>query len=505
MPHSSGGGSHGGGSHGGGFSSGGGSHGGGHSAPPVYNTYHPGTHRYVYYRHGRPMYYYSSRKVEDTRTSSIFSLIVSCVLLAIICALIFSSIKAPHKLSMNYDTEILVKDNIDVLSSSDESELQAALYDFQEQTGITPALVTVDNSVWQPYYTSLENYAYDVYVNTFDDEKHWLFVYSTAQNDSFDDWYWEGIQGDDTDSILYSSLLDSFNNNVQKYLTQRTRYTVGQAFAQGIQEATANAQKTHIDFDLLPIIFVLTCYVITMLPGAIRGLSSQEKSKAKRCPDDQAPTSSMEDTCEYCGGVYVHGLHTSCPHCGAPIKAVQNQQVYQPAPEPTKAIDIDQHIAEYPTIDCIEADMPIFLTIMLAVGGSLFSLAGLAAMVMTLAFGSFDIVPFLLMFAFLAVGIIMFVIIGKWVHRNLLVKNHGKDIHGIVAGYQNDPTILINGMPAQIVQIDVDTKKGKRTLLYQLRRLGQPYAIGSTLQLKVYKDLFLIVTKSNQAANIIEF
>ena len=33
--------------------------------------------------------------------------------------------------------------------------------------------------------------------------------------------------------------------------------------------------------------------------------------------------SCTEDTCEYCGGVYLHGLHVSCPHCGAPIKVMK--------------------------------------------------------------------------------------------------------------------------------------------------------------------------------------
>ena len=31
----------------------------------------------------------------------------------------------------------------------------------------------------------------------------------------------------------------------------------------------------------------------------------------------------LEDTCEYCGGVYVHGIHLRCPHCGAAVKPAE--------------------------------------------------------------------------------------------------------------------------------------------------------------------------------------
>jgi len=34
----------------------------------------------------------------------------------------------------------------------------------------------------------------------------------------------------------------------------------------------------------------------------------------------EIPQTAKEDTCEYCGGVYVIGTCIKCPHCGAPIK-----------------------------------------------------------------------------------------------------------------------------------------------------------------------------------------
>ena len=59
---------------------------------------------------------------------------------------------------------------------------------FRDKTGVTPAIITVDNREWKGYYNDLENYAYDRYVNMFPDEKHWLIVYSSdlaAANDTY--------------------------------------------------------------------------------------------------------------------------------------------------------------------------------------------------------------------------------------------------------------------------------------------------------------------------------
>ena len=78
----------------------------------------------------------------------------------------------------SYDSNIVIEDSIDVISDSDEMELQKAFEAFRDKTGISCALITADNETWSPYYSSLENYAYDLYVNHWTDEKHWLFVYT---------------------------------------------------------------------------------------------------------------------------------------------------------------------------------------------------------------------------------------------------------------------------------------------------------------------------------------
>ena len=65
-------------------------------------------------------------------------------------------------------------------------------------------------------YKDLEKYAYDLYVNTYDDEYHWVIIYSEPKNadPNFNDWYFEGMQGDFTDPILSTSVTRKFNKTV---------------------------------------------------------------------------------------------------------------------------------------------------------------------------------------------------------------------------------------------------------------------------------------------------
>ena len=44
--------------------------------------------------------------------------------------------------------------------------------------------------------------------------------------------------------------------------------------------------------------------------------TSKHYSQAVECPE----TFVDQEACEYCGGIYIVGLNTSCPHCGAPVK-----------------------------------------------------------------------------------------------------------------------------------------------------------------------------------------
>ena len=95
---------------------------------------------------------------------------------------------------------------------------------------------------------------------------------------------------------------------------------------------------------------------------------------------------------------------------------------------------------------------------------------------------------------FAVIGIGAFIIGIKPVIRYVSLKTRGKDIDATVYGYMDD-NMFINGNPAQIVKLLVQTNDGPKFILYQLGDIKQPFKINSNIKLKVHKDIFLIENK----------
>lgn len=318
MPHSSGGGSHGGGSHGGSHHSSH-SHGGsGRSSRHVRSTYFPDARRFVYYNHHKPVYVYADYDITEKRSPLRFLMLLFYLPFILFTFSMFAeAYHHPHKLPQNYDYKIVVEDKANVLGNT--AELRNSLVAFYNRTGISPAVITVENSDWQGVYSDLENYAYDLYVNHFADESHCLIVYSTpdgySSSDGFEDWYWEGMQGNDTDDVLTKSVTNSFNDELQKNLTARTRYTVSSAISTSFDDLTPTVMKSKVNWTMLftsiailAFVCLHACLMIGINPKA------RKYAKAKPCSD-----AAQEKACEYCGYTYVVDTCTECPHCGAPI------------------------------------------------------------------------------------------------------------------------------------------------------------------------------------------
>lgn len=322
MPHSSGGGSHGGGSH---HSSSHSSHhssGGGSSGPRISSSYFTGSHRYVYYVNKRPKYYYSTEKASDkvasVRATVLFVLIFNLIWWAITSPFWTQSIHVPKKLTPPTGAMPEIEDSIGILSTQEEDELYEVFEEFQRKTGITVCFLSLTNSDWQEHYFSLENFAYDYYVTYYPDETYWLLTYSSDLNPEFEDWHWEGMQGDDTDNILTSDKANRFTEDVQKYLLQRNTYTVAEALEKAFENLSEGIMDTSFNaFAFFPI-FVFNMFpAIISIVMALQNIEANRRKNSVICASLEAP---QEDTCEYCRGIYVHGLHLSCPHCGAPIK-----------------------------------------------------------------------------------------------------------------------------------------------------------------------------------------
>ena len=331
MPHSSGGSSHRGGSHGGSHrshssrshsrSSGGGIY-VAHTPRRTRSAPFEGCRTFIYYKNKKPVYVYSDYDISEAKSKlglKIFTLIFWGIIGLIIWAFIIAAFShIPKKLTVDYNSAIIIEDHLGVIDNEDE--LRASLKNFNDETGITPMILTDSNDAWEGKYNDIEEYAYTEYVGRFKDEKHWLIVYtSSVQEDGFTDWYTEGMQGDDTDSILTYSETKQFNDTLYKYLLQSNKYSVGEALALTFDECTERVSK----FYTYPKLVLITLGLYVLYMGFVVFCVDFNPKRDLYYPKSSEVLVEVikEEPCEYCGGVYVIGVHEKCPHCGAAVKA----------------------------------------------------------------------------------------------------------------------------------------------------------------------------------------
>ena len=333
MPHSSGGGSHSGGSHSGGggghsssHSSGGGGGGGGlPSNRRTSSVPFRGCRTFLYYRNNQPVFVYSNydiRKRDPMPLVSgliVFFLFLLPVLLGCLAGMYFSFEKPKRLKRFSKCPELVIEDNLGIFE--DETRLEKSMESFFDTTGIVPAVVTVSNDEWQKDYDSLERYAYDLYLDKFKDEYHWLIVYSEAIKDNgFNDWYWEGMQGDNTDPILTKKRADEFTLSLHDRLLLRDKYSVDTAIAMTLDEYEPKMMEPILNTGLFIIcLFAFLLFLgVTIYSFAV----AYRVPKVSETDKNALPvnlTAIYQEPCAYCGGVYVLGMHTVCPHCGAAL------------------------------------------------------------------------------------------------------------------------------------------------------------------------------------------
>lgn len=329
MPHSSGGGSHSGGSHGGSsHSSSSGSRGSSGSSIRTSHTYFPGAYRYVRYHDGGMDYVYSNDSSLNKSSRSKLSLLLLLFYVPFIIAGIFmatQSVCVPRKMHMSYSPSVQVVDNTHYVSNEEQALVVDSAKSLYETTGVPICVVFDRNAVWETNYNSLENYAYDLYVNRYDDEDHWLIVYTDDGVDrqdvnNFSDWYFEGMQGDNTDPYLPERITSKFNGDLNRALTDKSNST-GEAFAIAFTNMAENAGKPFIDFSMFPMAVVWNGFIaFHMFMMVFWDPHKKYRNYASCGRDTDEIAKSKEVRCSYCGGVYYKGTVTSCPHCGAPLE-----------------------------------------------------------------------------------------------------------------------------------------------------------------------------------------
>ena len=151
-------------------------------------------------------------------------------------------------------------------------------------------------------------------------------MYFQAENNS-EDWYWEGMQGDDTDPVISTAIADHFTKNLQKKFEDRRHYTVGEAVAAAFDGLEPKVTKLYVDFSLGNIgilaflLFHGGIFFFAMVIAPVR-----EKKLAKESVEIEPLRSYAEVPCRYCGSVYLQGVHTRCPYCDAALATEEDFQ-----------------------------------------------------------------------------------------------------------------------------------------------------------------------------------
>ena len=247
-----------------------------------------GAQKYMYYnRRGEQRYVYSQgMPVKETTSSLLKSLLVLIPFFVIgffMTYISLSSMQPAKPLTPVYaPTDVHIEDTIGVIDNM--SSLENTLQDFEDLTGISPYILTVYDSEWYPEYDDFWKYALDVYNDKFTDEQHFLVAYSVPDNVTDPDWYdvwFEGIQGDDTDSILTDDKYWDFYNDFERYFSNSS--SVGKAlnktFANSLNYIMEGDQSGGVDsWDGLFFSIIWNGFCITFVVLMIRNFVLSRKT-----------------------------------------------------------------------------------------------------------------------------------------------------------------------------------------------------------------------------------
>lgn len=328
MPHSSGGSSSSGGFSGGSSSShssgGSSSYSGAHSSTISRTKPEGASTHYIYYHNGSYQNYYTQGCTKETLSTDFYYAVLCFIIatIATIVAICFAftfirPINVPRTQQSAY-----IQDNINCITEKEEAELNVLFQNFYEETGISMTLLTTDNS-YKEDFNNLELYAYDTYVKMYgDDETHWLIVYS---QDNARYWEFEGMQGNDTDSIISYKVANKFTSELDKNLRRYSNnndINFSDVFSKTLESSIPKINTITLnDIDhLMGTIFLAFVAIIFFISGAVMCFDSRDrriiKNKAIEVPKK---IKILEDKCDYCDGIYIIGTVTVCPHCGGAL------------------------------------------------------------------------------------------------------------------------------------------------------------------------------------------
>ena len=174
----------------------------------------------------------------------------------------------------------------------------------------------------------------------------------------------------------------------------------------------------------------------------------------------------------------------NCPSCGAPI--VSEICAYCGTATGLNTAKADM---EYPVLECKAVVLNFWTTWFPSIFAFAFGTPALILLLCTFIVRDITMLLIALPFLLLSVGFGSFIAFTFLRYKK--VKSRGKTIQGVVYGYVDD-NVMYNNKPGQMVKILVQTPNGPRFILYRLGGTVKIYGINDTLNIKVYKNLFLI-------------
>lgn len=298
MPHSSGGGSSSGGSH------------GNHRDRYIRRRPFAKASKFIRYKKDGDIEVAYSRRPINLLSKGVnyIGLIIAAFLTFGAGSICVDTFKYPEKLDVNaYQSEVFISDPYGMIDNV--QKLGKRLDEFQDLTGITICVKAVKTDEWKDY-SRLEDYAYDDYLKTFKDEKHWLLVYSEGKVKGKTEWYWEGMQGDLTDPILTTHFTDKFTKEVQKHLEDGESFD--EAVIAGLDKISPKIMKS-IDFSMVFASFLLIGIILWCTYSfCIEGRTGNKTRYIKVPNTDEDPKMTK---CYTCGNSYITDSVPVCPYC----------------------------------------------------------------------------------------------------------------------------------------------------------------------------------------------
>ena len=331
MPHSSGGGFHGGGFHGGGFSGHHYGRGSAHNGIRISRTHFPGATAWLYYTsRGIPHIVYSATDITTMpKGGGVFGYVLLGIFaLAPLGIMFLAGAKNPEPVSLSYNHSIVIDDQAGVILPSEMKELMEVLSVFQNTSKVTPAICTVTydyladiNSFGAGLFGSnytIEDYAFSKYYDIAgSDEKHWVIAYACDYGTNKGHCSFEGVQGDETDQILFGNVTNKFNETLYNALEGDSG--VADAFIKAFNtiNPTLLDKSFYIDPEMVAFTVVWEIFVGAMITMTVIGqINSKNYAKAQKIEN---PDSIVMKQCKHCGASYYKGTVDRCPKCGRSV------------------------------------------------------------------------------------------------------------------------------------------------------------------------------------------